>query len=114
MQSTDIRLVVQNEGVETVEKVINRQTDDYLKDILKRVVSRNWFRSFTYFSWNEATEDEIKLIGKIFTELEREDYSYSVYIQSPFLEKKLNIQCSNRHRDYVFVPNAQGAAAFRT
>ena len=110
MKSTDIRLMVQDEGVETVEKVINKQSDKFLRDILKRVVSKIWYRSFTYFSWNKATEDEIKLIGEIFTELEKEDYSYSVYIQSPFLEKNLNIQCASRNRDYVFVPNAEGAA----
>ena len=109
MQSTDIRLIVQDEGIETVKKVINRQEDEYLRDILKRVVSKIWFRSFTYFYWNEATENEIKLIGEIFTELEREDYSYSVYIQSPFLEKKLDIQCPNRDREYIFVPNAKVA-----
>lgn len=110
MQSTDIRLIVQNEGIETINKIINKQTNEYLRDILNRVVSKIWFRSFTYFSWNEATEDEIKLIGDIFTGLEKEDYSYSVYIKSPFLEKKLNIQCANRDRNYVFVPNAEGAS----
>ena len=60
MQSTDIRLIVQDEGIETVKKVINRQEDEYLRDILKRVVSKIWFRSFTYFYWNEATENEIE------------------------------------------------------
>ena len=82
MQSTDIRLIVQDEGIETVKKVINRQEDEYLRDILKRVVSKIWFRSFTYFYWNEATNwRDFYRIRK------RRLFIFSLYTKSIFRKK---------------------------
>lgn len=55
-------------------------------------------------------EKEIELIKEFLSQLQLDDYAYSVYIKSPLLEKDINQTHTNHNRKYVFVPNAKMAS----
>lgn len=109
MQSTTIILIVQNEGINFIEKLAKEQSEEYILNILKKATDRINLSSITYLSWNEATKDEIDAIEDISLKIEKEDYSYSLYVESPHLKKPFYTHNANYFGKYVFVPSAKGA-----
>ncbi len=109
MQSTNIILIIQNEGINFIEQFAKEESEEYILDILNKATNRINLSSITYISWNEATKDEIDAIEDISLKIEKEDYSYSLYIESPHLDKPYNAHNTNYFGKYVFVPSANGA-----
>ena len=105
INSTDIRLILQNEGMEFLDLIVREQSNLDLANILNSAETKIELSSLTYFGWNKANEDEIKLIKEFSTQ--NKDCSYSLYIKSPFLKEDLNLQYINKTREYVFIPDAK-------
>ncbi|MCI9039061.1 MAG: hypothetical protein HFJ29_04210 [Clostridia bacterium] len=103
---------MQNEGLKVIESIVEKQTDVALKKILTRVENKIELNSFTSLSWDMINIKEIELIKEIIKQLELNDYSYSVYIKSPLLNKDINQSYTSYNRKYVFVPNAKMASSF--
>lgn len=111
MQSTNIILIIQNEGINFIENLAKEQSEEYILDILKKATDRINLSSITYFSWNEATKDEIGAIEDISLKIEKEDFSYSLYEESPHLDKPYYVSNTSFLKKYVYVPSAKGANA---
>lgn len=112
MQSTNIILIIQKEGIEYIEKFAREQSKKYILDILNNARNRINLTGITYIDWNEANKDEIDVIKDISLKIEKENYSYSLYIQSPQLDKHYIMHYTNGLNENVFVPSALGAKAF--
>lgn len=104
MLTSEIRLIVQNEGLEIINSIIKNQKDEFLSNILNRTTNRIDLKSITYFVWDYAKEKEVNLIKKILKEIEKQDYSYSISISKPF--KWIDIKYMNKKR-YIFIPCAK-------
>ena len=104
MLSSEIRLIVQNEGLEIIDSIVKNQKDVFLSNMLKRTTNRIDLKSITYLVWEYAKEKEVNLIKKILKEIEKQDYSYSISISKPF--KWMDIKYMNKRR-YIFIPCAK-------
>lgn len=109
MQSTNIILITQREGIDYIEKFAREQSEKYILDILNKARNRISLNSITYIDWNESTKDEIDAIKDISLKIEKENYCYSLYIESPHLDKNYIKHYTNYFDKYVFVPSARGA-----
>jgi len=107
--TTEIRLVVQNEGLEIINNIVKSQKDIFLSNMLNRVTNRIDLNSITYLAWDYAKDNEANLINEILTELEKQDFSYSVSMSKPF--KSLDAKYMNR-KEYMLIPYARSAKDF--
>lgn len=109
MITTEIRLVVQNEGLEIINNIVKSQKDVFLSNMINRVTNRINLNSITYLAWDYAKDNEVELINEILTELENQDYSYSVNMSKPF--KWLDANYMNK-KEYMLIPYAKSAKDF--
>lgn len=109
MLTTEIRLVIQSEGMKVMNDIVKNQKDNFLASILNRSINRIDLKSIIYFAWDYATESEVNLINEILKELEKQDYSYSVSMSKAF--KWLDMNYMNTKK-YMLVPYAKSAKNF--
>jgi len=102
--TSEIRLIVQSEGLEIINNIVKSQKDIFLSNMLNRVTNRIDLNSITYLAWDYAKEKEVNVIKKILKEIEKQDYSYSISISKPF--KWIDIKYMNKKR-YIFIPSAK-------